>query len=230
MGSSCRETFERSEWSSWEFQQSKIWSIVVRFPSNHVIVQDRLLSTYNRLQSDSHFRRRQNLDEQHGKYVHFVNEECYKDLRQIFGEYNDWIQQRSKMIDDFERIQQSYQKQCEDIMNYVEMIDNLRTVVYRNIRGLGGASANVGPFTAVADFPSPIPHTAPPVRHERIQRSEATSSNSQLNSVEDNGDNQNRHFIDKIRGTTKKTIQHAEESLNQLDSVIKQLRTNVRKK
>lgn len=202
----------------------------MRFPSNRFIVQDRLLSNYNRLQSDSHFRRRQNLDEQHAKYVQFVNDECYKDLRQIFGEYNDWIQQRSKMIDDFERIQQSYQKQCEDIMNYVEMIDNLRTVVYRNIRGLGGASANVGPFAAVTDFPSPNPYNAPPIRQERMQRSEATSSNPQLNSVEDNGDNQNRNFIDKIRGTTKKTIQHAEESLTQLDSVIKQLRTNVRKK
>jgi archaellum component FlaC len=188
------------------------------------------LSNYNRLQSDSHFRRRQNLEELHDKYVRFVKEECYKDLLEIFGEYNQWIHQRSQMIDDFERIQQSYQKQCEDIMNYVEMIENLRTVVYRNIRDLGGAPSNASSFSATTDFPSPNPYAAPPVRHERMQRSEATSSNPQLNSVDDNGDNQNRNFIDKIRGTTKKTIQHAEESLNQLDSVIKQLRTNVRKK
>ena len=188
------------------------------------------MSTYNRLQSDSHFRRRQNLEELLAKFGRFVKDDCYKDLVQIFGEYNQWIQQRSKMIDDFERIQQSYQKQCEDIMNYVEMIENLRMVVYRNIRDLGGASSNTSSFAVATDYPSVNPLAAQPVRHERMQRSEASNSNPQLSSVDDNGDNQNRNFMDKIRGTTKKTIQHAEESLNQLDTVIKQLRTNVRKK
>ena len=144
----------------------------------------------------------------------------------IFRDYNGWIQERSKMIDNFERIQQSYQKQCEDIMNYVEMIDNLRTVVYRNIRGLG-ASSNVGSFMATTEYPPPTP-PAVPIRHQRVQRSEMTTSNPQLESSGDNGDNQN--IIRNIQGTTKKTIQQAEQGLSQLDHFIKQFRANVGKK
>jgi archaellum component FlaC len=129
------------------------------------------------------------------------------------------------MINDFERIQQSYEKQCEDIMNYVEMIDNLRSVVYKNIRELGGAST----FPSTNEFIQPT-LSAPP-RQELIQLPEPTGNNyQQSSSEEDNGDNLNKTFINKIRGTTKKTIQHAEEGLNKLDGVIKQLRTNMHKK
>ena len=46
------------------------------------------------------------------------------------------------MIYRFESVQQSYEKQCEDIMNYVEMIDDLRQVVYKNIRELSGTSSS----------------------------------------------------------------------------------------
>jgi archaellum component FlaC len=125
------------------------------------------------------------------------------------------------MIRDFERIQQSYEKQCEDIMNYVEMIDHLRTVVYKNIRELTGTPANE----------HMSPPLSVPVRHERIQQAEAIGNNLQPSSgEEDNGENPNKTFMNKIRGTTKKTIQHAEEGLNKLDGVIKQLRTNMQKK
>jgi hypothetical protein len=129
------------------------------------------------------------------------------------------------MIHDFERIQQSYEKQCEDIMNYVEMIDHLRTVVYKNIRELTGT-----PLFTPANEQMSQPLSVP-VRHERIQQAEAIGNNLQPSSgEEDNGENPNKTFMNKIRGTTKKTIQHAEEGLNKLDGVIKQLRTNMQKK
>jgi len=129
------------------------------------------------------------------------------------------------MIHDFERIQQSYEKQCEDIMNYVEMIDHLRTVVYKNIRELTGP-----PLFTPANEQMSQPLSVP-VRHERIQQAEAIGNNLQPSSgEEDNGENPNKTFMNKIRGTTKKTIQHAEEGLNKLDGVIKQLRTNMQKK
>ncbi|CAF0753788.1 unnamed protein product [Adineta ricciae] len=198
--------------------------------------KDRLLSTYNRLQSDSHFRRRKNLEQLHDKYVRFATDECYPNLVQIFHDYNEWIKQRSNMIRDFERIQQSYDKQCEDIMNYVEMIDNLRTVVYKNIRELTGTPT----------FPIPDDHYPPaisaPVRHERTSSNDPITTNNNRpyhihqqttqpgGEDDDTGDNPNKTFINKIRGTTKKTIQHAEEGLNKLDGVIKQLRTNIQKK
>ena len=112
--------------------------------------KDRLLSTYNRLQSDSHFRRRKNLEQIHAAYVRFANEECYPNLVQLFHDYNQWIQERSKLILRFQAIQQSYEKQCEDIMNYVEMIDELRQVVYKNIRELVGPSP--GPVSGYEDL------------------------------------------------------------------------------
>jgi len=130
------------------------------------------------------------------------------------------------MINDFDRIQQSYEKQCEDIMNYVEMIDNLRSVVYKNIRELGGGST----FQSTTEYIQPT--TFAPIRHETIQHTEPLGNTQQQLSSgeEDNSDNPNKTFMNKIRGTTKKTIQHAEEGLNKLDGVLKQLRTNMHKK
>lgn len=129
------------------------------------------------------------------------------------------------MIQDFERIQQSYEKQCEDIMNYVEMIDNLRSVVYKNIRELGGAST----FQPTNELTQPV--LTVPVRQERTQHTEPVSTNQQqFDDDDDNSDNPNKTFMNKIRGTTKKTIQHAEEGLTKLDGVLKQLRTNMHKK
>jgi len=189
--------------------------------------KDRLLSTYNRLQADAHFRRRKNLEELHAKFVRFATNECNPSLVQIFNDYNKWIIERSNMISDFERIQQSYNKQCEDIMNYVEMIDNLRSVVYKNIRELGGAST----FQPSNEPIQPILSAPPIIRQERAQPPEPTTNTYQPSSSEDdNSDNPNKTFMNKIRGTTKKTIQHAEEGLNKLDGVIKQLRTNMQKK
>lgn len=46
---------------------------------------------------------------------------------------------------------------------------------------------------------------------------------------EDNSED-NKKFMDKVRGTTKKTIQHAEEGFIRLDNAIRQLRTNIQKK
>jgi archaellum component FlaC len=128
------------------------------------------------------------------------------------------------MIHDFERIQQSYDKQCEDIMNYVEMIDNLRSVVYKNIRELGGTPTMTTTTTTELH--------QPPIRQERPQSNEPIVNNNfqPSSGEEDNSDNPNKTFMIKIRGTTKKTIQHAEEGLNKLDGVIKQLRTNMHKK
>jgi archaellum component FlaC len=129
------------------------------------------------------------------------------------------------MISDFERIQQSYEKQCEDIMNYVEMIDNLRSVVYKNIRELGGAST-FPPTNEQSQTTS-----SAPVRYDRMHHTEPIGNDhQQFDGDEDNVDNANKNFMNKIRGTTKKTIQHAEEGLNKLDGVLKQLRTNMHKK
>lgn len=198
--------------------------------------KDRLLSAYNRLQSDSHFRRRTNLEELHKKYIDFANEKCYPELLQIFQDYNEWIKKRSNMINDFERIQESYEKQCEDIMNYMDMIDNLRTVVQRNIQELGSSSSSssVAMMRSASSseqlFPSttaPAPAPPVPVRPERMQRSEISGSNSQLSTTDNST---SRNFMSALHGTTKKTIQNAEKSLDQLESVIRQLRITSRKK
>ena len=179
---------------------------------NESFRKDRLLSTYNRLQADAHFRRRKNLERLQQDFIQFVNNDCYPSLVQIFHDYNQWIRQRSDMIERFEGIQQSYQKQCEDIMNYVEMIDNLRSIVYKNIRDLGGAPSSAS--------------DSPTIRFEQP----VTTMQSNSPTITYNDDEENKTFMNKIRGTTKKTIQHAEEGLNKLDGVIKQLRTNMQKK
>ena len=67
-----------------------------------------MLNNYNRLQSDSHFRRRENLSALHRNYVNFVKNECSADLLKVFSDYNDWIRERSAMIKDFEQIQKVF--------------------------------------------------------------------------------------------------------------------------
>ncbi|CAF1068442.1 unnamed protein product [Rotaria sordida] len=188
--------------------------------------QDRLLSTYNRLQIDSHFIRRKKFDNLHVKYIHFATEECYPNLVQIFHDYNEWIQQRSDMIHNFEHIQQTYEKQCENIMNYVDMIDHLRTVVYKNIRQLGSAST-FSPTNEQSQTSSSVPAHFEALPHSEIIVNKQLASSSY---EEDNPEYANRTLMNKIRGTTKQTIQHAEDSLSKLDNVLKQLRTHMTKK
>ena len=185
--------------------------------------QDRLLSTYNRLQSDSHFRRRKNLEELQENYVRFATDECYPNLVQIFHDYNQWIKERSNMIQDFERIQQSYQKQCEDIMNYVEMIDELRQVVYKNIRELVGPSPS--PSSGYEDLQAAT--TAPPPG-----RPDEDAAQQQISSGDDEPTEtkSNKTLMTRIRGGTKKRLHQAEDGFLKLDHVIRQLRTNIQKK
>lgn len=199
-----------------------------------LLLQDRLLSTYNRLQSDSHFRRRKNLEELHGNYLSFATEICYPDLIQGFNDYNEWIRQRSSLIHQFQSIEQSYEKQCEDIMNYVDMIDDLRTVVYKNIRDLGGVTTTASAMATSDYLQAP---SSSNIRTHPYQMSENESSHSaQASSAEvdeqemDENTGENKNFMKKIRGTTKKTIQQAEEGFIKLDHVIRQLRTSIHKK
>ncbi|UJR22056.1 hypothetical protein I4U23_025124 [Adineta vaga] len=198
--------------------------------------KDRLLSTYNRLQSDSHFRRRKNLEELHGNYLSFATKECYPNLIEGFNNYNEWIRQRSSLIHHFQSIKQSYEKQCEDIMNYVDMIDDLRSVVYKNIRDLGGVTTTTTatPMATNDYLQEPSPST---IRAHTYQMSEDESSHAPQvllggtdeEEINENSGN-NKTIMKKIRGTTKKTIQQAEEGFIKLDHVIRQLRTNIHKK
>lgn len=185
--------------------------------------KDRLLSTYNRLQADSHFRRRQNLIELHEKYVKFVFEECTPDLLRVFRDYNQWIRQRSNMMSNFEHIEESYKKQCEDIMNYVEMIDTLRRVVYRNIRELS-CGQNLS-----TEYSNGSLRGIQVIRTVPMARTAANGSNGQLNAAE-GSDNALSGCFQKVRGTTKQSIGNAEQGLSVLETIINQLRTNSLKK
>jgi hypothetical protein len=118
-------------------------------------------------------------------------------------------------------------------MNYVEMIDDLRTVVYKNIRKLSEASPSTAPIAN--EYLSVPPPSSMAVQSHPHQYSEDDSSHQQQMSsgeeeVETNDNPSNKTFMTKIRGTTKKTIQQAEEGFIKLDHVIRQLRTNIQKK
>ncbi|CAF1406879.1 unnamed protein product [Adineta steineri] len=236
-----QQPFKNTLWLS---QFTKIYSSWIHRADKHLkdlmdlhesFRKDRLLNTYNRLQSDSHFRRRKNLEELHERYAHFANDECYSNLLQGFKDYNEWIKKRSNIIDKFYSIQQSYEKQCEDIMNYIEMIDDLRTVVYKNIRELGGPSSSSSSSTNEY-LQAPMPSTI--LSHPQQFTENDSSHSHQLVSgseeeemeVNDNIHSSNKTLMKKIRGTTKKTIQQAEEGFIRLDHVIKQLRTSIQKK
>lgn len=156
---------------------------------------------------------------------------------QVFHDYNAWIEQRSKLIQQFQSIRQSYEKQCEDIINYVEMIDDLRTVVYKNIRKLSESSPAGATATATNEYLSvPLP-TSMAVQSHPYQLSEDDSSHPQpISSGEEDVEStsseptKNKTIMTKLRGTTKKTILQAEEGFIKLDHVIRQIRTNIHKK
>ncbi|CAF3323409.1 unnamed protein product [Rotaria sp. Silwood2] len=187
--------------------------------------QDRLLDSYNHLQTNSHLLRRKKVQELHQKYITFVTDECYPHLVQIFHDYKEWIKKHSDMIDEFERIRRISEQQCDNVMNYVEMIDNLRQGVYKNIRELDNASTiqSTNEQIRMSLFV--------PVSHEQFQLTQTIGNNQQqqFNSGEENPEHSSKTLMNTIRGITKKTIQHAEENLNKLDSVIQHLRTDIQK-
>jgi hypothetical protein len=153
-------------------------------------------------------------------------------LIQGFNDYNEWIQQRSNLIHQFQSIRHSYEKQCEDIVNYVDMIDDLRTVVYKNIRELGGTPSTT---MATSDYLQAPPLST--VRSHPYQMAEDDSCHSapamsagEEDEEMDGHPSNNKNLMKKIRGTTRKTIQQAEEGFIKLDNVIRQLRTSIHKK
>ena len=129
-------------------------------------------------------------------------------------------------INEFERIKQTYDKQCESMMSYVDMIDNLRTVVYQNIRGLNG-TPSLPPTNEQSQSPLSVP-----IRQQQVHQAEPLENNLQAanNSEQEAPESTGKRLMQKIHGTTKKTIQHAEESLSKLDNVLEQLRRNMQKK
>lgn len=166
------------------------------------------MHTYNRLQSDSHFRRRKNLEELHEKYLSFVQNECSPNLVQNFRDYDKWIDERSKLLLRFCSIEQSYDKQCEQILNYVEMIDDVRQIVYKNLKDLSQTtnSSNVVPSPmCVADGP-----------HSSDEENVTETSN--------------KTFLKKIRGKTKKHFHQAEEGITKLDNALRRFRHSMEKK
>lgn len=177
------------------------------------------MNTYNRLQSDSHFRRRKNLEQLHEQYVHFALEECSPSLIQVFHDYNDWIAERSKLIERFQSIEQSYEKQCEEIMNYAELIDDLRQVVYKNLRELTGTSMTAS--NEQLDSPPPMPSRSMETTQPAVSSGEEETT-SECSS--------NQSLMKRFRGRTRKHLHQAEEGFLKLDHVIRQLRTNIQKK
>ena len=175
-----------------------------------------------------------NLEELHQAYVQFATEECSQNLVQVFRDYNDWIEQRSKLVQQFQSIQQSYEKQCEDIMNYVEMIDDLRTVVYKNIRKLSENSSNTpAAMNEYLSVPSPaIQSQVFQLAEDDSAHQTPMSSGGEEEDVEEssNPNPENKTFMKKICGTTRRTILQAEEGFIKLDHVIRQLRTSIQKK
>ena len=114
------------------------------------------------------------------------------------------------------------------------MIDDLRTVVYKNIRKLSESSSTTVPIAN--EYLSVPPPSSMAVQSHPYQYTEDESSHQQQQissgeeDVETNDNSTNNTFMKKVRGTTKKTIQQAEEGFIKLDNVIRQIRTNIQKK
>jgi hypothetical protein len=121
-------------------------------------------------------------------------------------------------------------------MNYVEMIDELRTVVYKNIRKLSETTTTSSPPTISVNEYLPVPPPSSSAIHSHsYQLTEDDSSHQQQISsgeeeIEIDENQSNKTFMKKLCGTTKKTIQQAEEGFIKLDHVIRQLRTSIQKK
>ncbi|CAF1229182.1 unnamed protein product [Adineta steineri] len=114
------------------------------------------------------------------------------------------------------------------------MIDDLRTVVYKNIRELGGPSSSSSSTNEYLQAPMPSTILSHPQQFTENDSSHShqlvSGSEEEEMEVNDNVHSNNKTLMKKIRGTTKKTIQQAEEGFIRLDHVIKQLRTSIQKK
>ena len=106
-------------------------------------------------------------------------------------------------------------------MNYAELIDELRQVVYKNLRELTGTSMTAS--NEQLDSPPILP--ARSVEAEKSQP--AVSSGDEETSSECPS---NRTLMKRIRGRTRKHLHQAEEGFLKLDHVIRQLRTTIQKK
>lgn len=106
------------------------------------------------------------------------------------------------------------------------MLDDLRTVVHKNIRELSGTSSTGG-----ESFSTPPPTIrAYPQQYKEDESTHQLQTQLHVSSGEEEETDPNKTFMNKVRGTTRKTLQQAEDGFNKLDSVIRQLRTNIYKK
>jgi hypothetical protein len=62
----------------------------------------------------SNILRQKHLKELYEKYIHFVNEECYPEILEIFNEYKKSIKQQTDINYECEKIQIYYEDQCKN--------------------------------------------------------------------------------------------------------------------
>ncbi|CAF0737153.1 unnamed protein product [Didymodactylos carnosus] len=209
---------------------------------NESFRRDRLLSTYNRLQIDAHYRRRKNLEELHDKYKEFATNECYPIIIQAYVDYNEWMETKSKCVEKYDNIKQLYNKLCDDISNLMAPLENLRDLVYRKLKGSGGFSSNSGGGTSIVVSNSspqmnnnnnnknnePFTQRHPTAGHHEDIVADVDRDEDEIGGI--SSVHKTSKVLKSIRGTTQKTIKHAEEGLHRLDSIIKQVKINFQKR
>ncbi|CAF0780092.1 unnamed protein product [Didymodactylos carnosus] len=198
---------------------------------NESFRRDRLLNSYNRLQIDAHYRRRKNLEELHDKYKKFATDECYPFIVQIYQDYVEWMETKSKCVQRYEHIKRVYNKLCDDMSNLITL-DDLRKMVYSNLKGGSSGGSNIGETSIL--LPSP-PLQMNSNNNLLRQQHQGTENGGNMDDYDDevsesDSAQKTNRFLKSIRGTTQKTLEHAEESVFRLDSVIQQLKTHGQKR
>jgi hypothetical protein len=159
----------------------------------------------------SHLLRKNILQQLHDQYIHLVNERCYPLIIEIFNEYRKWIKQQAIINQELQRIRFSFEDQCKN----ATPVNDLRQIITNELQKMGIIHSSL-----LSDHSSMIPSE---------NNNQIYPDQQLINvNVNPNFSQLNNRVVNEISSTMQKTIEQAENNMNMLNNMIKQLQQQIR--
>ncbi len=170
-----------------------------------------MINRSSSLQMTSHILRQNLLQQLQDQYIHLVNEGCYPLIIEIFNEYRNWIKQQAVINYELQRIKFSFEDQCKNTIP----IDDLRQIITNELQKLGTIHSSL-----LSDHSSTI----------RSENDSQILPDQQLTivNVEEKFSQLNSRVVSELSFTMQQTIEQAENNMNMLNDMIKQLQQQLR--
>jgi len=169
-----------------------------------------MINRSSSLQMTSHILRQKLFQELHDQYIHLVNEGCYPLILDIFNEYRKWIKQQADINHELQRIRFSYEKQSKNTIP----IDDLRQIISNELQKLKTIDSSL------------LPDHSSMIHSEENYKIQQDHQITNIN-VNENSNSSNNIVINELSVTMQKTIEQAENNMNMLNDLIKQVQQHI---